>query len=59
MTVTADGELVVEGDITPERVAGALVQAGYALHELRRAHISLENVFLALTANDDEEVLHG
>jgi ABC-2 type transport system ATP-binding protein len=61
VTLGADGELVIEGDITPERVADTLIHAGYALHELRREHVSLENVFLTLTANDDRdmEVLHG
>ena len=59
VTQSDDGDLIVEGAVAPARVADELVRAGYALQELRRERISLENVFLDLTAGTDWEVQHG
>ncbi|HET9015100.1 MAG TPA: ABC transporter ATP-binding protein [Thermomicrobiaceae bacterium] len=62
VTQSDDGDLIVEGEVAPERVADTLVRAGHALYELRRERISLEHVFLDLTGSMDDtdgEAHHG
>jgi len=58
VTQSEEGDLIVEGEVAPARVAAELVGAGFALQELRRERVSLEDVFLDLTSGTDEEVRH-
>jgi ABC-2 type transport system ATP-binding protein len=42
-----------------EEIAAAVVNAGYGLLELRQAGMSLEDIFLKLTTDENEPALEG